>query len=105
MSPVSAPDGVSDLHGQGYFNCADFIGSDGAPMTKVTGVIFQRNGNWKLPESEWELDSNELVTNTPDHVVLFPRPGRGARCDYSYFRDNAVQGAGLDIGGYASVVY
>lgn len=95
------PDGVSDLSGQGNFFCGDFIGSNGLPMTEVTGVVFDRDGipnNWELPENEWLLDANGFVTNTPDQIVLHPR-GQGSRCNYSYFRINAVEGTGLDIGG------
>ncbi|MDH3980265.1 MAG: hypothetical protein OEU91_07120 [Gammaproteobacteria bacterium] len=96
-SGYTAPDGVSDLSGQGNIACADFIGSDGQPMTSV-GVVFQRNGDWELPASEQVIDINGFVTNTPDQVLEFPQ-GNGSRCNFSYFRDNAVKSTGLDIGG------
>jgi len=95
------PDGVSDLSGQGNFTCADFIGSNGQPMTEVIGVVFQKNGDWDLPESAYITTGTGAATrvlNTPDHVVLFPQ-GQGSRCAYSYFRTNAVSGRGLDIEG------
>ncbi len=96
-SPFSVPDGVSDLSGQGNFTCADFIGSGGVAMTEVTGVVFERDGDWILPESA-RITENGFVTNTPDQIVLFPQ-GNGSRCNFSYLRNNAVQGTGLGIGG------
>jgi len=96
-SGYTAPDGVSDLSGQGNFTCADIIGSDGQPMTSVA-VVFQRNGDWELPVSEQVIDTNGFVTNTPDQVLEFPQ-GNGSRCNFTYLRNNAVQGTGLDIDG------
>jgi hypothetical protein len=93
----TAPDGVSDLSGQGNISCADFIGSDGQPMDPV-GVVFQRNGDWELPASEQVIDINGFVTNTPDQVMEFPQ-GNGSRCNFSYFRNNAVKSTGLGIDG------
>lgn len=98
----SAPDGVSDLSGQGNFTCAEFIGSGGMPMTEVTGVVFQRNGDWELPPSEWITDINGFVTNTPDQIVEFPQ-GNGSRCNFSYYRSNAVKGTALNIDGNVDV--
>ena len=92
-----APDGVSDLSGQGNISCANIIGSDGQPMTAVP-VVFQRNGDWVLPANERIVDTNGFVTNTPDHVLEFPQ-GNGSRCKFTYFRNNAVSGTGLSIDG------
>jgi hypothetical protein len=95
-----APDGASDLSGQGNFICADFIGSGGIGMTKVDGVVFSNDDD----EPDWTLLSGArdgepgFVTNTPDRIVMFPR-GQGTRCDYSYLRENVVSGYGLNIGG------
>lgn len=100
----SPPDGVSDLSGQGNFTCAEFTGSNGAAMTEVTGVVFQRNGDWDLPIGARVFDTDPLspsfglVRNTPDHIVEFPQ-GNGSRCSFIYFRNNTLAGRGLDIGG------
>jgi hypothetical protein len=88
---TGSPDGVTDLSGQGNFACEDFIGSDGMPMREETDVTFYTSGDWILTDPELDF------ANTPDHIVLFPR-GNGSRCDFSYFRDNAVEGSGLLIG-------
>jgi hypothetical protein len=96
-SGYSVPDGASDLSGQGNITCTDIIGSDGQPMSPV-GVVFQKNGDWELPASEQQTDTNGFVINTPDRVFEFPQ-GNGSRCDFSYFRNNAVKGTGLSIDG------
>ena len=93
-SGYSVPDGVSFLAGQGNFYCDDIKGSNGQPMTSVAGVILQVNGDWELPASAQVTDSNGLVTNTPDYIVLLPK-GKGTRCSFPYLRENAVKGTGL----------
>jgi hypothetical protein len=95
---LTVPDGVSDSSGHGNLSCADFIGANNQPMIPVTGIILNTDGSWVLPESEWSLDGNNYVTNTPDHVILLPS-GKGSQCDFIYLKHNAVAGAGLHIQG------
>jgi hypothetical protein len=101
-SGVTAPDRVTDLSGQGNFTCADITGSNGMAMREVTEVVFTKDQqgefSWELPEGDKDYNSNGFVTNTPDDILAFPQ-GNGARCDFSYLRENAVKGALLDIGG------
>lgn len=101
-SGYSAPNGASDLSGQGNYFCGANIGANGQPMTEVTGVVFQKNGDWELPESERITDVNGLVTNTPDYVVEFPQ-GNGSRCAFAYATTNAVKGTLLNIDGNVDV--
>jgi hypothetical protein len=93
-----APDGSTTLSGQGNFVCLNVNGKNGQPMTEVTGVVFQRSGDWEMPQSEWVTDANGFVTNTPDRIFLFPG-GKGSRCEFLYVTNNAVKGTGLDNDG------
>jgi len=94
----SAPNGASDLSGQGNYTCAANIGANGLPMVEATGVIFYKNGDWELPAAAQVTDINGFVTNSPDQVVEFPQ-GNGSRCSFSYATSNAVKGTLLNIGG------
>jgi len=106
LPPATAPDRVADLSGQGNVSCADIIGSDNLPMREVIEVVFTRDPqgkfSWELPEVDREYD-NGFVTNTPDDILAFPQ-GNGSRCDFSYLRDNAVEGELLDIGGNVDTI-
>lgn len=108
-----APEGADSLSGQGNFTCADFIGATGQAMTELTSVTFVNvvdpvdgsiTGTWTFPDGmEKDIDPvTQLVRNTPDKIVLRPS-GQGARCAFTYNRNNAESGTGLGIDGTIDV--